>query len=260
MRTTLCALLTSLVLAPVPDLLPPDTKAVPTTTRLDLGPLDGKVCLSYQVAAGDTLGAIAKTWLGDAARHPEILAMNPGVVAERLQPGQSLWLPAKDPTATAAPCLFVQVQREPRPRPIDATLVLPPTRSPALTFHLVPPTQLAGYLAAAQERTLPAFVKANDLRPVAATTVSRYVRASTPIARIAACITFRTAKDGALEATTTAQYFDAAGKQLEVDAKGEVRSTPTRQGELLLLLLLAGSGGWWLWQRARRPQLAPVGG
>ena len=49
---------------------------------------------TYVVQAGDTLFSIAKALLGDGARWPEIVKLNPGLNPENLQPGQAIKLPA----------------------------------------------------------------------------------------------------------------------------------------------------------------------
>ncbi len=51
--------------------------------------------LSYTVKKGDTPARIAKQLLGDSRRWPEILAVNPGLKPDKMQPGDVIHLPRK---------------------------------------------------------------------------------------------------------------------------------------------------------------------
>lgn len=52
---------------------------------------------TYVVVAGDTLSALAQTYLGDAGRWPELLAANPEIAdADQLLPGTRLTIPHSD--------------------------------------------------------------------------------------------------------------------------------------------------------------------
>ncbi|RII18775.1 Murein DD-endopeptidase MepM [Streptomyces sp. YIM 130001] len=55
----------------------------------------GKPAGAYTVKAGDTLGAIARTQLGSAARHPEIAALNGITDPNLIKVGQKLELPPR---------------------------------------------------------------------------------------------------------------------------------------------------------------------
>ncbi|MDE2772178.1 MAG: TcpQ domain-containing protein [Gemmatimonadota bacterium] len=56
------------------------------------------------IQPGDTLGKLARQYLGTAARHPEIAALNPDVAADpkKLRPGQVLRIRCEDAPATGS--------------------------------------------------------------------------------------------------------------------------------------------------------------
>ncbi len=56
----------------------------------------------YTVGPGDSMWTIAADWLGNAGRWADIATANPLVDADRLQIGQVLRLPPKDPAGAAA--------------------------------------------------------------------------------------------------------------------------------------------------------------
>ena len=50
---------------------------------------------THTIKKGDTLWSLAKNYLGDGRRWPEIVKANPGLKPERLQIGQTLNIPDK---------------------------------------------------------------------------------------------------------------------------------------------------------------------
>ena len=71
---------------------------------------------TYTVRAGDSLSKIASAQLGNADRHGEILALNPGVKADKLAVGQVLRLPA------SAVASNTSAKVAPRPRSDSSTV------------------------------------------------------------------------------------------------------------------------------------------
>jgi len=63
----------------------PGSKAIPP-----VGPAKG----TYVVRGGEVLGVIAQRELGSASRYPEIVALNPGLDADRITEGMRLRMPA----------------------------------------------------------------------------------------------------------------------------------------------------------------------
>ena len=53
----------------------------------------------YQVKAGDTLPGLARDYLGNADRWPEITAINPGLTEETMKAGRTVVIPTKSPAA-----------------------------------------------------------------------------------------------------------------------------------------------------------------
>lgn len=88
-----------------PDLEPPPTPVVAPaepTTGDDIRPAIPSALdtASYTVARGDSLWKIAETNLGDGARYPEIIALNPAALGndpDFLAPGTILRIPAPQP-------------------------------------------------------------------------------------------------------------------------------------------------------------------
>ncbi|HEY9071191.1 MAG TPA: LysM domain-containing protein [Candidatus Ozemobacteraceae bacterium] len=59
----------------------------------------------YMIRRGDTLGSLAKTYLGSERRWKELMEANPGLRPEKLDVGTSIWIPrtTKEETALVAP-------------------------------------------------------------------------------------------------------------------------------------------------------------
>ncbi len=91
-------LLATAVAAPAAraDLVVPGTRQLAKSeARLELGKYADYCEHAHVVAPGDTLDAIARAAYGDAARVADLLAANPGVVAEALKVKSALLLPPK---------------------------------------------------------------------------------------------------------------------------------------------------------------------
>ena len=54
---------------------------------------------AYQEKAGDTLPGLARDYLGNADRWPEITAINPGLTEETMKAGRTVVIPTKSPAA-----------------------------------------------------------------------------------------------------------------------------------------------------------------
>ncbi len=92
-------------------------------------PASGQDACEHVVAAGETLGAIAKDRLGESDPAP-ILALNRGRLddPDRIRPGQVLRLPCPDDEAAPAPSARAAADAEPSsplgPAPADAVLAV----------------------------------------------------------------------------------------------------------------------------------------
>lgn len=81
----------------VPDLAPPPVlQPVPIEYRIDCGPWAARACCQITLKKGETLASIAKDRLGSADRATELLWLNPALDAEKVKPGDVIWLPPKE--------------------------------------------------------------------------------------------------------------------------------------------------------------------
>lgn len=81
----------------VPDLAPPILyQNVPIDYRIACGPWAARACCQITLKKGETLASIAKDRLGSADRETELLWLNPALDAEKVKPGDVIWLPPKD--------------------------------------------------------------------------------------------------------------------------------------------------------------------
>ena len=82
-----------------------------------------KACTEHTIQPGDTLGKLARQYLGTAARHPEIAALNPAVAADpkKLRPGQ---------------VLRIQCETEPATGPANVAQAAPTTAKPGFWARL----------------------------------------------------------------------------------------------------------------------------
>ena len=256
MRRALRTLLVAAVLPlAVPDLIPPDRKGIKVTTRVDVAALADKVVVAHEVKAGETLASIARTRLGNETRADEIKTRNPEVDADKLKVGTVLWLPTVDPKAASDLHLVVAMPpRDTRFLPFDATKELPPTRTGTYVFALLTKEQLAAGLAG-DHKKVGEILGHKDTVRIPAEIVGRFVAKDSPIARAEVQLKIVADKDGKWQVERTVVWFDAAGKQLPTDEKGDVVAPATpepKKSELLLLLLVAGGGALWLLHARRR--------
>ncbi len=102
---------------PAPAPAAPETAAPAPAGPETAAPSEDAV-QSYQVRAGDTLGAIAARLLGDLQRWREIAEANGITNPRALKVGQTLRIPALTPaTTTAGPSAEVEATSEPAPAP-----------------------------------------------------------------------------------------------------------------------------------------------
>ncbi len=256
MRRSLRAVLVAAVLpSAVPDLVPPDRKGIQVTTRVDVAALADKVSVAHEVKAGETLTRIATARLGNVARVDELKTRNPDVDPDRLKIGTVLWLPPRDEKAAGDLHLVVAMPpRDTRFLPFDATKELPPTRTGTYVFALLTKEQLAVGLAG-DHKKVGEILGHKDTVRIPAEIVGRFVDKNSPIARAEVQLKIVADKDGKWQVERTVVWFDAAGKQLPTDEKGNVVAPATpepKKSELLCLLLVAGGGALWLLHARRR--------
>lgn len=261
MRRSLRALFVAAVLPlAVPDLVPPDRKVISATTRVDVAAIADKFSVAHEVKAGETLASIARSRLGNEARADEIKARNPEVDAEKLKVGAVLWLPPVDPKAAGDRYLVVSMPpRDTRFYAVDATKQMVHSRSGTYVFALLTKEQLDAGLAGDHKKVAEILGHKDTVR-IPADTVGRFVAKDSPVARAEVQLKIVADKDGKWMVERTVAWFDAAGKQLPTDEKGElkpVESPEPKKSELLLPLLVAtGGAAWLLHARRRAPYVA----
>ena len=71
---------------------PPEPAAASTPEAAEIPPVEAQY---YVIESGDTLGGIAKTFLGSAGRYPEIFEANREVIKDpnKIYPGQKIRIP-----------------------------------------------------------------------------------------------------------------------------------------------------------------------
>lgn len=260
MRRSLRALFVAVAIpSSLPDVVGFFEKHIKLTTRVDVAALADTMCVAHEVKAGDTLTGIARTRLGDARRVADLQARNPDVDPNKLKIGTVLWLPARDPKATGDLHLVVSMPpRDTRFLPFDATKELPHSRTGTYVFALLTKEQLAAGLAG-DHRKVAEILGHKDTVRIPADTVGRFVAKDSPIARAEVQLKVVADKDGNWQVERTVVWFDAAGKQLPTDEKGNVvaPAPEPKKSELLLLLLVAtGGAAWLLHARRRTPYVA----
>jgi hypothetical protein len=254
---------------PVPDLIGPDDKVIAAESRLDIGDLADEVCTQVVAKKGDSLATIARQWLGDAARAPEIEKLNPGLPADQPLDGRRLWLPprkpakapVKEPAKEGAEPRFAFVGCM-RPRKVEGEglRVDEPWQQKTLLF-----TVEVWLVSPAQRPQLEAILAAGDLEKLREFEGTKGVvhleqRAAKPIVPRSCPATRRVdvyrVDPGTNRGIVTAssELFDAAGKSVPSPYPGEGK----RRREGALLLLLAGLGGGGLWRRRRRGDASPA--
>lgn len=265
---TTLSLAFALVPANRPDILPEGMKGVRVETRIELGPIALTSCLEHVVVAGETLGAIAKSHLGDAKLFPAIAALNPGLDPDRLTVGQKLWLPPRGPLpdGQTPTFLFLDAARpaQVQVHPLADTLLLnPPPRYGRVALWLVPQAALAEFQGVLANRKtlrdgLEAMAKAGTVRRLEASTPGRLVERESPMHRRLDTLRVQPAGEAALELVlASSEGFDEQGRKL--DAVAPAKAKTDKDGEALLLLLLAGgglAGLGLLAARRRAPKLA----
>lgn len=260
MRRSLCALFVAVAIpSSLPDVVGSFEKYIKVTTRVDVAALAETMCVAHEVKAGDTLTGIARTRLGDARRVADLQARNPDVDPNKLKIGTVLWLPPRDQKATGDLHLVVSMPpRDTRFVPFDATKELPHSRMGTYVFALLTKEQLAAGLHADHKKVAEILGHKDTVR-IPAATVGNLVGKDSPIARAEVQLKVVADKDGKWQVERTVAWFDAAGKQLPTDEKGNVvaPATEPKKSELLLLLLVAAGGaGWLLHARRRAPYVA----
>lgn len=260
MRRSLRALFVAAVLPlAVPDLVPPDRKVISVTARADVAAIADKFSVAHEVKAGETLASIARSRLGNEARADEIKARNPEVDSEKLKVGAVLWLPPVDPKAAGDRYLVVSMPpRDTRFYAVDATKRMAHSRSGTYVFALLTKEQLDAGLAGDHKKVAEILGHKDTVR-IPADTVGRFVAKDSPVARVEVQLKIVADKDGKWVVERTVAWFDAAGKQLPTDEKGNVvaPAPEPKKSELLLLLLVAtGGAAWLLHARRRAPYVA----
>jgi len=256
MTKILLPLSLSLFLAAPPDILPEGMKGIAVETRVDAGALAGDYCLRYAVQSGDTLSAIARHRLGDEARWTEIVPLNPGLDANKLSPGQSLWLPPKNATAAAKELVYAYfTARHMRNETIvqfEPGAVVNPMRG-SIGVYLVPASQIVAFEAARTTRGpgVGTFVSSGKVQAIEGQAPGRLVPRDDPTHRRNDTVRIEKDAAGKLVLKVTSVAYDKDGKELARKGQTEPPTPPEPKKELLLLLLAFG-GGALLLLRARR--------
>ncbi|MFN7591339.1 MAG: LysM peptidoglycan-binding domain-containing protein [Planctomycetota bacterium] len=255
MRRSLRALFVAVAIPSLlPDVVGSFEQHIKVTTRVDVAALADTMCVAHEVKAGDTLTGIARTRLGDARRVADLQARNPDVDPNKLKIGTVLWLPPRDPKATGDLHLVVSMPpRDTRFVPFDATKELPHSRIGTYVFALLTKEQLVAGLHADHKKVAEILGHKDTVR-IPAETVGNLVGKDSPVARAEVQLKVVADKDGKWQVERTVAWFDAAGKQLPTDEKGNVvaPATEPKKSELLLLLLVAAGGAAWLLHARRR--------
>jgi hypothetical protein len=225
--------------------------------RIDGGPFAAQLCSRVQVKDGDTLSALAKQHLGDADRTAEILAVNVGLQADKLQAGQWLWLPPKGPLAKGEEPLFLFVG-DPMAGvpeytfvPLDTQQSVGPIRW-GLRITLVPASQIAAFTdLIAKAKRKEEVDKEFQALQVAHAIAHRDIRADSKAEKVVLTVELtREGKEGKLGTKVIHKYYDKAGKEVDPN---EVDPEAKKQRDKLFFLLLAvaASGGVLLLVRRR---------
>ena len=262
MKNLLTTLGATLCLISPPDLLPEGMKGVAVTTRVDAGAIAADHSFAYTVQTGDTLSAIAKAKLGDEARWKEIAPLNPGLLPDKLTPGQVLWLPPKT-AAAAQPAVRVYFlarhMTQERVVPLEPGAEVNVMRG-EVGIYLVPASAFAAFEEARSRRQFDVgpLLAEKKIRLIECYPPSRLVPIGDPTHR--RNDTLRVDKDaaGKLALSVSSVAYDKNGK--EIVRTGVIREGSSREpkkGEVLLLLLALGGGAWLVWRRQHaRPQAA----
>jgi hypothetical protein len=243
----------------VPDRVGPDDKVVAVESRLEIGGLGDEVCTQVVAKKGDSLAMIAKQWLGDAARAPEMEKLNPGLPADQPLDGRRLWLPprrpAKEPVKEGAEPQFAFVGFMRGSKVVAEGLRVDEpwqqkTWLATVEVWLVSPAQrpqLEAILAAGDYGKLREFGRTSGVAHLLQRAAKPIVPRSCPATRRVDVYRVDAGTSRGI-VTASSELFDAAGKSVpSPTAPGRERR---REGALLLLL--AGLGGGGLWRRRRR--------
>jgi hypothetical protein len=228
--------------------------------RIDGGPFAAQLCSRVQVKDGDTLSALAKQHLGDADRTAEILAVNVGLQADKLQAGQWLWLPPKGPLAKGEEPLFLFAGNpfsgvpEHTFVPLDTQQRVGPIQR-GLLITLVPASQLVAFTdliaKAKRNEEVDKQIEARKI-PQAFAIAHRDIRAESKAEKVVLTVELtREGKEGKLGTKVIHKYYDKAGKEVDPN---EVDPEAKKQRDKLFFLLLAvaASGGVLLLVRRRQ--------
>lgn len=253
-------LLTGLLLLPLPDIIPEGMRGIRVDSRIDAKALAAEHCLGYVLQKGDTLIALARTHLGDEARWPEIEKLNPLLEADKLRPGERIWLPPRDVAAAKKEPVFAYsgtghlwIQTV---SPLVDAGTIQPTHYGNVTLLLVPesarPALRAALTATETPRTTPetalkALVDTGKLTQIAGHSPGRFVATNDPTASRLDTYVVEKGADGKFGLRVNSVAYDKDGKQIASNG-----TTGDKKQQALFLLLLTSGGGLLLLRRRAR--------
>lgn len=255
-------LLTGLLLLPPPDIIPEGMRGIRVDSRIDAKALAAEHCLGYVLQKGDTLIALARTHLGDEARWSEIEKLNPLLEADKLRPGECIWLPPRDATAAKKEPVFAYsgtghlwVQAA---SPLADAGAIQPTHYGSVTLLLVPESVRPAFRAALAAKeapgtmpgtTLKALIDAGKLTAIDGRSPGRFVATNDPTQRRLDTYVVEKGADGKFGLRVSSVAYDKDGKQIEPNG-----TTGDKKQQALLLALTVS--GLLLLRRRRRARLA----
>jgi len=244
--------------AMIPDVIPSGYHGISLDLRFEAQALLEHCCTQHVVKKGETLSKIATTRLWGAGAVEDIIAINPGIKADKIKVGQRIWLPPTHKAARILPKTYAFNTSGwtfgGGGKPFAALESHSPPRYGMLSLLLVPEMHLAAYNASKNDtRLIKALIKDLKIPQITADCSGRLARDGDPTKKRVDTVTIHRDQKGKFSASVKTVCYDKKGKVITPET---LKKFNGKKGTWLLLLPAVGAG--WLLLRRRRATVAPA--